>query len=237
MRPTFQAIAILTTAVLLTACGKAGSLTAAPRATAPAAQASKVSPAQAARPQVSIVANGASNIISNGASTIIGNNAAGVNAPISAADLPPLDLAYADTDPPRSPADEAAEDARIAAAAKAAADAPPNYNVDDRMPYGVVLVSRTATTATIAWRTNVPTKGIIQFAKTRDFKGNALLRISPKGFTDQVLDDVAKTDHKYTLTGLSRFTSYTFKVTAQTALGLKFPEQERPFRTKFWALR
>ena len=157
MRPTIQAIAILTTAVLLTACGKAGSLTAAPRATTPAAQASKVAPSQAARPQVSI---------------IIGNNAAGMNAPISASELPPLDLAYADTDPPRSPADEAAEDARIAAAAKAAEEAPPNYNVDDRMPYGVVLVSRTATTATIAWRTNVPTKGISEFAKTRDFKGN-----------------------------------------------------------------
>lgn len=230
MRSFCQPLAILMAAVALAGCGRAVS----PAATAVSAP-SRFLPAGAqastVRPTVSIIANNGAGIIANNGAGIIANNGAGLNT------LPDLDLRYADTNPPASPAAEAAEDARLAAEARAAQDAPPPYNVDDRMPYGVVLVARSATTATIAWRTNVPTKGKIEFAKTRDFKGMPLLRITPKGFTDSVFDEVAKTDHKYTLTGLSRFTSYTFKVTAVTALGLKFPEQERPFRTKFWALR
>ena len=167
------------------------------------------------------------------AGAIISSNAARAAAPAVDVALPALDLAYAEPDPPASPEEEEAAEARTQAA-----EAPsPGYSVDDRMPYGVVVVSRTATTATIAWRTNVPTRGLIEFAKSRDFKGNKVFRIHPQGFTDRVVDDVAKTDHKYTLTGLSRYTSYTFKVTAVTPLGLKFAEKERSFRTKFWALR
>jgi hypothetical protein len=182
-------------------------------------------------------------IVSNGAGTIISNNSARVSVPNPANTelaLDPtadLDRFYAEPNPPATPADEAAEDARLAAEAKVAEDSPPPYNVDDRMPYGVVVADRSAHTLTIAWRTNVPTKGLIEFAKTRDFAGNKFLRIAPKGFTDRVRDDVAKTDHKYVITGLSRFTSYTFKVTAVTALGLKFEEKVRIQRTKFWSWR
>ena len=238
MRPLIQTFAILMAAATLSACGHAG----APTALKPVgAQPARLQPSVQARPSVSvqpqsarpgaaIVANNAGNIVSNNAGNIVSNAGAGlVNHDLS--------FMYEDSTPPASPADEAAEDARLAAVAQAAAEAPPPYNIDDRMPYGVVVAERSATTVTIAWRTNVPTKGLIEFAKTRDFKGIPLLRIQPKGFTDRVTDDVAKTDHKYTITGLSRFTSYTFKVSGVSALGLTFGEKERPFRTKFWALR
>lgn len=240
MRPFCQPLAILLAAIALTGCGRAASPTVAPVSGSSRLQPAAQAQAPAQRPTVSLIANNSGRIVANNGAGIIANNGAGIIANNGAGltnALPELDLRYADSNPPASPAAEAAEDARMAAEAKAAADAPPPYNIDDRMPYGVVVVARSATTATIAWRTNVPTKGLIEFAKTRDFKGMPMLRITPKGFTDRVLDEVAKTDHKYTLTGLSRFTSYTFKVTAVTPLGLKFAEQERPFRTKFWALR
>lgn len=248
MRQFIKPVSILLAFGALTGCGKAASLTA-PSVLAPAQ-------AQAAAPSVrvtasGIVSNNAGNLIGNNAGNIVSNNAGNIISNNSARVAQPnptdpslildpsadLDLAYADANPPASPAAEAAEDAKLAAEAKAAEDAPPPYNIDDRMPYGVVVAERSAHTLTIAWRTNVPTKGLIEFAKTRDYAGSKLFHITPKGFTDSVRDDVAKTDHKYVITGLSRFTSYTFKVTAVTALGLPFAEKVRTQRTKFWAWR
>lgn len=110
-----------------------------------------------------------------------------------------------------------------------AAAEPPSYNVDDRIPYGVVVAERSAHTATIAWRTEVPTRGIIEYGRSWGFDKN--------GYTHQFVDDVPKTDHMIALTDLRRWTGYTYKITAVTALGLKFPEQERKFRTKFWSWR
>jgi hypothetical protein len=106
---------------------------------------------------------------------------------------------------------------------------PPSYNIDDRIPYGVVVAEKSAHTATIAWRTEVPTRGIIEYGRSWGFDKN--------GFTEQFVDDVPKTDHMIALTKLRRFTGYTYKITAITSLGLKFPEQERKFRTKFWSWR
>src|SRR5690349_18128153 len=136
MRSILKSAAILLAAAALTACGKAGNLTAASVAPAQRAAVAPQSAAIAA-PSVRVQAG----IISNGAASIISNNAGRVAAPNPADPsliLDPtadLDLAYADSNPPASPADEAAEDAKLAAAAKAAADEPPPYNVDDRMPY------------------------------------------------------------------------------------------------------
>lgn len=232
MRSLTLTLAIVTSVVALSGCGKAAVPTSALKPGA--AQTSRLQPAAQARPSVSVQPHAAAKpgaaIIANNAGNIVSNAGAGVVSH-------DLSFMYEDSTPPASPADEAAEDERLAAVAQAAAEAPPPYNIDDRMPYGVVVAARSATTVTIAWRTNVPTRARIQFAKTRDFNGISWLGKDPKGFTDMVTDEVAKTDHKYTITGLSRFTSYTYKVTAVTALGLTFPEKERPFRTKFWALR
>lgn len=135
----------------------------------------------------------------------------------------------ADLEAPPAAAEADALDDPPTISAFLAAEEPPSYNVDDRTPYNVVIPARSAHTATIAWHTEVPTRAIIEYGRAWGFDKN--------GFTHKVVDDVAKTDHQYTLTELRRFTGYVYKVTAVTALGLKFPEQERKFRTKFWSWR
>ncbi len=121
------------------------------------------------------------------------------------------------------------EDDPPALAAYMAAEDPPSYNVDDRTPYNVVIAEKSAHTTAIAWHTEVPTKGIIEYGRAWGFDKN--------GFTHKFTDDVAKTDHQITLTELRRWTGYVYRVTAVSPLGLKFPEQERKFRTKFWSWR
>ena len=123
----------------------------------------------------------------------------------------------------------AEEDDPPSLAAYMALEDPPSYNVDDRTPYNVVIPERSAHTATIAWHTEVPTRAIIEYGRAWGFDKN--------GFTHKFVDDVAKTDHQITLTELRRWTGYVYRVTAVTPLGLKFPDQERKFRTKFWSWR
>lgn len=150
-------------------------------------------------------------------SHVVDRGAPDVEAVPTAAELA-ADPAPGEEDPP----------SLIRAFAAAAAE-PPSYNIDDRIPYGVVVAEKSAHTATLAWRTEVPTRGIIEYGRTWGFEKN--------GYTDKFVDDVPKTDHMIALTELRRFTGYTYKITAVTALGLKFPEQQRTFRTKFWAWR
>lgn len=112
---------------------------------------------------------------------------------------------------------------------RAVESTPPNFFITDRTPYGVVVTERSAHTATIAWRTELPTTGVIEFGRAWGF--------DKKGYTNELRDEVAKTDHKLTITDLRRWTGYRFRITAYSALGLPFPEQERSFRTKFWSWR
>jgi hypothetical protein len=105
----------------------------------------------------------------------------------------------------------------------------PSAYIDDVTPYNVVVTERTAHTTTIAWHTEVPTRGIIEYGRSWGFEDY--------GYTKELVDDVAKTDHKLTITELRRWTGYKFRVTSVTALGLKFQEQDRSFRTKFWSWR
>lgn len=114
--------------------------------------------------------------------------------------------------------------------ANAAYEDAPSYQIDDRIPYGVAVVTRMAHSTTIAWRTEVPTRGTIDYGRVWGFGKN--------GYTGEYTDEIAKTDHQITLTDLRRFTAYQFKVTAITPLGLRFQEpQERKFRTAFWSWR
>lgn len=142
------------------------------------------------------------------------------------------DAAVAEEAPPAAalaaaPAEGMEDPAAIAA--YMAAEDPPSYNVDDRTPFNVVVAERSAKTATIAWHTEVATKGVIEYGRAWGFDDN--------GFTHKFVDDVAKTDHQITLTELRRWTGYVYRVTAVTPLGLKFPEKDRKFRTKFWSWR
>lgn len=219
MRHVFQISLLLALAAGTAACGKAApALVQAPVARAEAV----VAPSQQlAAPRVTPTAS----IVSNNAGSIIANNAARVTAPEAPAGTQYVEL---EAPPPGTPS--VAGDDPIAISSLSEEDNPPSYRVDERTPYGVVVVDRTAHTATLAWRTDQPTRAIVQYGRTWGFKKH--------GYTDSFLDEVAKTDHKITITGLRRFTSYTFKVTAVTALGLKFSDnQDRKFRTKFWSWR
>ncbi|GEM_PF-4512156 len=108
-------------------------------------------------------------------------------------------------------------------------DNPPSTWVDDRTPYGVVVAARTATTLTVAWRTETATRGKVSYGRVWGFEKN--------GYTGSYTDDVAKTDHMVTITGLRRFSAYKYRVSSTTALGLQFPEKERTVRTLFWSWR
>jgi hypothetical protein len=246
---------LLATAVALAGCGRAAAPTAtlstAPALQAPAA-ASAVTPAVTVAPGVpalaanattgtaanaALVSNDAASLVSNDAAPLVGNNGAALN-PDAAEPVPApagldmnrvfTDLAYTASHAGEIVKASSLEDAELTA--QEAASNPPSYRVDERTPYGVVVVKRSAHTATIAWRTDVPTKGVVDYGYAWGF--------DKKGFTEAFKDDVAKTDHEITLTNLSRFRAYNFKVTAVTPLGLRFSEgKTRSFRTKFWAWR
>lgn len=201
-------------AVALVGCGKAaptGTLAVDALPPASPVQAASAPSAPAPEPALSAVA---------------APSLAEASMPVITTGAPPVEL----DEPPADAPAEAGDDPKSISIA--AVDGAPDgsYRIDERTPYGVVVVERSAHTATIAWRTDVATKGIVQYGRTWGFDKN--------GYTDSFRDDVAKTDHKITITGLRRFTSYTFLVTAVTPLGLQFSDKTpRKFRTKFWAWR
>jgi hypothetical protein len=220
MSSVFRPTILLAVTAMLVGCGHAG----APNATlltAPTTENAK------------IVSSGTASIVSSGSASIVSSGSASattqthgyveLEAPVTAED-------FKQVDDPAALAEVTATDTTPVSPAPTATPTPPPYNVSDRVPYNVVVVDRSAHTATIAWHTEVPTKGLIEFGYTWQFDKHQ--------FTDSMRDDVAKTDHQITLTNLSRFRSYTFKVTAITPLGLTFSDNtNRKFRTKFWAWR
>jgi hypothetical protein len=223
MRRLTSAISVSLLAIALVGCGKTapngtlGVSAAAPVAAPQAAQA----PVKAQPKQTAIAPSTVSKpaLVSNNGSTLTVPETAEVTLGADSVDLevPPVGTPTVLGDDPVSMSAMAEEEA-------------PSYKIDDRTPYGVVVAERTATTATFSWNTEVPTRGIIQYGRTWGFDKN--------GFTDSYKDDVPNTSHKITVTGLRRFTSYTFKITAVTPLGLKFSDNtNRTFRTKFWSWR
>lgn len=210
-------------------------------AAAPGSQASvRLTPGQepvavtAAPAQAGIVVGGAS-VLSAGGASVISAGGASLEAEDAAAGL--LDGPEA---PPSGLTALAAKAQSLSALAMGPDDppglvlhaveaAPPNFFITDRTPYGVVVTERSAHSVTIAWRTELPTTGRIEYGRAWGF--------DKQGYTGELRDEVAKTDHKLTLTDLRRWTGYRFRVTAYSALGLAFPEQERNFRTKFWSWR
>jgi hypothetical protein len=99
----------------------------------------------------------------------------------------------------------------------------------DHTPYLPVVTERGAHYVTIAWHTEEATSGIVEYGRSWQFDQH--------GYTDKYTDPAFLTDHMITLTNLKRWTGYEFRVTGYSHLGLAFPEQQRSFRTKFWAWR
>lgn len=99
----------------------------------------------------------------------------------------------------------------------------------DHTPYLPVVTERGAHYVTIAWHTEEATSGVVEYGRSWQFDQH--------GYTDKYTDSAFLTDHMITLTNLKRWTGYEFRVTGYSHLGLAFPEQQRSFRTKFWAWR
>jgi hypothetical protein len=121
---------------------------------------------------------------------------------------------------PEAPAfDLGAEPRRMAAAG----DAEAQSILDPWRPYGVGVVSKTATSVTLAWRTDLAARAIVYHGKTfglsrRGYDG--VYHVNEKAKTQQV-----------TITGLSRFRSYTFVVVGLGELTMQFPSYPVQVRT------
>jgi hypothetical protein len=110
-----------------------------------------------------------------------------------------------------------------------AADVSTTDFTSDHTPYLPVVTERGAHYVTIAWHTEEATSGVLEYGRAWQFDQH--------GYTDKFTDAAFLTDHMITLTNLKRWTGYEFRVTGVSRLGLAFPEQQRSFRTKFWAWR
>ncbi|MEB3330758.1 MAG: hypothetical protein VKQ33_16150 [Candidatus Sericytochromatia bacterium] len=136
-------------------------------------------------------------------------------------------------DRPQPPADEAAipeapafdlggQPRRITASGEAGAQS----LLDPWRPYGVGVVSKTATSVTLAWRTDLAARAIVYHGKTfglsrRGYDG--VYHVNRKAKTQQV-----------TLSGLSRFRSYTFVVVGLGELTMQFPSYPVQVRTRLF---
>lgn len=137
--------------------------------------------------------------------------AAGAPAPVAEAEVaeaPLVDLASLAAQLPRRSA--------------ATADAGAQNILDPWRPYGVGVMSKTATSVTLAWRTDLDSKAIIYFGKS--------FGLTSRGYDGVYHDTDSRKVHQVTITGLSRFRSYTFSVIGLGALGMQFPTY--PFKTR-----
>ena len=137
---------------------------------------------------------------------------------IEGAPTPPADEAVAEA----PMVDFAALSAAPARRSVATGEAGAANILDPWRPYGVGIVSKTATTVTLAWRTDLDSKAIVYFGKS--------FGLSRRGYDGVAHDTNSSKFHQITITGLSRFRSYTFGVVGLGALGMQFPTY--PFKTR-----
>jgi hypothetical protein len=150
------------------------------------------------------------------ASAPAGPAAPAVTLTPDAAPVPPGDEAAI----PEAPAfDLTGEPRRMAAVGEAGAQS----LLDPWRPYGVGVVSKTGTSVTLAWRTDLSARAIVYFGKT--------FGLSSRGYDGVYhVNDKAKTQ-QVTITGLSRFRSYTFVVVGLGELTMQFPSYPVQVRT------
>ncbi|MEB3198871.1 MAG: hypothetical protein VKP62_16895 [Candidatus Sericytochromatia bacterium] len=104
----------------------------------------------------------------------------------------------------------------------AAGEAESQNILDPWRPYGVGIMKKTATSVTIAWRTDADAKGIVYFGKT--------FGLERRGYDGVYHLNKSEKLQQVTIEGLSRFRSYTFTVVGLGPLGMQFPSY--PFQTR-----
>jgi thermitase len=89
---------------------------------------------------------------------------------------------------------------------------------------GVTIVKRATDGATIRWKTDVPTRGFLEYGPSKDYAATTHYE---EGYS---------TDHEFTFSGLKRLKWYHFRVHGQTQDGRKFVSSDHKFLTKLWWL-
>jgi hypothetical protein len=218
-RPMRQATITCLGAIALLAlagCGhETGSMTAA----------SRLAPGLGITTSDALVASNTSRLVAPNTSRVIAPNTSRVASP----EVAPTVTSSMIASDPQAALDSGPDDPLTLVAREETMVNPPSFKISDRVPYAVVVADRSAHTATISWATELPTRGLIEYGRSWGFDKHQ--------YDLSYHDDVPAMFHKVTLTGLRRFTGYEFRVTAIDALGLKFPEVQRHYRTKFWSLR
>jgi len=98
--------------------------------------------------------------------------------------------------------------------------------LDPWRPYGLGVVRKTATTVTLAWRTDLEAKAIVYFGKT--------FGLSRRGYDGVIHVNKSAKVQQVTLEGLSRFRSYTFTVVGLGPLTMQFPSYPLKTRTNLF---
>lgn len=180
---------------------------AAPKAAAPNATATVTVRAAAAPSEVTELALEQAEAATEAAVTV----AEGAPAPVAEAEVPEAPLV-----------DLASLAAQLPRRSAATGEAGAQNILDPWRPYGVGVMSKTATSVTLAWRTDLDSKAIVYFGKS--------FGLSRRGYDGVYHDTDSRKVHQVTITGLSRFRSYTFSVIGLGALGMQFPTY--PFKTR-----
>jgi hypothetical protein len=186
---------------------------------APAAAAKAVQPAPAAREVVTSAALGAA----DAAALDAADAAEPATAPIAGAPAAPADEAAVPEAPMIDAALLAAQPPRRSAES---GEAGAQNILDPWRPYGVGVVSKTAHSVTLAWRTDLDSKAIVYFGKS--------FGLSWRGYDGVAHENASSKYHQITIGGLSRFRSYTFAIVGRGFLGTQYDAYPIKTRTNLF---
>ena len=97
---------------------------------------------------------------------------------------------------------------------------PTSAPVADSLIISSISSTTTGTSATVKWTTNIPSSSIVEYGKT-----TSLGTLLPE-------NTALVTSHSITITGLSKATTYYYKVTSKTSTGLESTSSTKQFKTK-----
>ncbi|MBM3274427.1 MAG: S8 family serine peptidase, partial [Candidatus Sericytochromatia bacterium] len=87
---------------------------------------------------------------------------------------------------------------------------------------GISIARTSVDSATIRWKTDLPTKGEIEFGEGPDYGGSTSL------------GSAYKTSHEVAIKGLKRSKTYHFRISATTEAGISASSENKTFKTKTW---
>ena len=98
--------------------------------------------------------------------------------------------------------------------------------MDPWAPGAIGVSDPHATSLTLSWTTDLPSRALIYYGKEFGFDYN--------GYTTVAVENNSSTYHQVTLTGLSRFRKYRFMVVGVAPMGLQYPSYAFDYRTRLF---